>query len=156
MMGAANTSTVSETIYQYVDIIYKRRIHKILLFSLRNLKVRYCVHKSSPFVPSANKINPVCALLSYLCKIYSRASKLSLSFRPLHQDPVCIQYLCLPYMPHALPIQPIPCRLIKIQTHVMQKTPEQQEQVQNIIWYAPFSNFVSIMNNFTGSCYNLY
>ena len=38
----------------------------------------------------------------------------------------------------------------------MQKTPEQQEQVQNIIWYAPFSNFVSIMNNFTGSCYNLY
>lgn len=76
--GAANTSTISETIYQYVDIIFKSRIHKILLFSLWNQKARYCVYKTSPFVPRTNKINLVCALLSYLCKINSRASKWSL------------------------------------------------------------------------------
>jgi len=81
-MEAANTSTISETIYPSVDI-FNSRIHKILLFSLYNLKVHYYVHKSSPFVPRASKINPVCVLLFYLGKIHYRASKRSLSFRPL-------------------------------------------------------------------------
>jgi len=62
--GASKNLHNIRNYYQSVDIIFNSRIHKILLFSLHNLKVHYCVHKSSPFVPRASKINPVCALLS--------------------------------------------------------------------------------------------